>query len=127
MTIRTNGQIIAGSDINSQNLTTCHVVVETYVNSTSWYRVWDDGWVEQGGVIDSVSGNSYTAATINLLKPFSNTNYTVLLTQNDNGQTLGLDGATNGNSVHSKSINSFVIATYSWTLGRNWYACDMGA
>ena len=25
------------------------VIVQNYVNGTSWYRVWSDGWIEQGG------------------------------------------------------------------------------
>lgn len=72
MTIRTNGQIIAGSDINSQNLTTCHVVVETYVNGTSWYRVYDDGWVEQGGEYIGVNGSDQSVL---LLKEMANNKY----------------------------------------------------
>ena len=45
-------------------------IIETYVNGTSWYRVWSDGWIEQGGV--TTSGKT---GTITLLKTFSNTNY----------------------------------------------------
>ena len=47
-------------------------ITETYVNGTSWYRVWSDGWIEQGGktTIPTASGT-----TINFLKSFSNTNY----------------------------------------------------
>ena len=38
----------------------------------TWYRVYKSGWVEQGGVIPAVVGN------ITFLKPFANTNYTVV-------------------------------------------------
>ena len=98
-------------------------ITETYVNGTSWYRVYSDRWCEQGGIINSVPGDSYTSATISLLKSYKNTNYSVLLTQWDNEQTLGIDAAINGQSVHSKRVNNFVIATYSWTYGRMWQAC----
>lgn len=51
------------------------VVVETYQNGTSWYRIWSDGWVEQGGEIvinsASVGGGTYNSATLNFIKPFS--------------------------------------------------------
>ncbi len=46
-------------------------IVETYQNETSWYRVYSDGWCEQGGY------SSTASTTINLLKQFINTNYTI--------------------------------------------------
>jgi len=39
-------------------------VTETYRNGTEWYRVWSDGWIEQGGFTKNVSG------VLNFLKPF---------------------------------------------------------
>ena len=55
-------------------------VVESYRNGTEWYKIYKSGWVEQGGTLD---GNPPSNAgpggtfTINFLKPFANTNYTV--------------------------------------------------
>lgn len=51
-------------------------VVQTYVNGTSWYRVYSDKWCEQGGRATNEGGNT---ATITFLKPFINTNYSVTL------------------------------------------------
>lgn len=52
------------------------VVVETYRNGTSWYRIYSDGWIEQGGKIvinsASVSGGTYNHTTLKFIKPFSN-------------------------------------------------------
>lgn len=48
-------------------------VVETYQNGTSWYRVYSDGWCEQGG-----ANNSTTAVTVTFLKPYKDTNYCIL-------------------------------------------------
>ena len=48
-------------------------ITETYQNGTSWYRVWSDGWCEQGGY--STSSN----ITIKLLKTYANTDYTITL------------------------------------------------
>lgn len=45
----------------------------------SWFRVWSDGWIEQGGRINTTSENQQV--TVNLLKPFSNTNYCIQGTQ----------------------------------------------
>ena len=51
-------------------------VVESYNDGTNWYRKYKSGWLEQGGLIDSsVSDGS----TVNLLKPFKDTNYTFSL------------------------------------------------
>ena len=46
-------------------------VIENYVNGTSWYRCFSDFWVEQG---NRESSNR----NVNLPKPFSGTNYTVV-------------------------------------------------
>ena len=40
----------------------------------SWYRKYSDGWLEQGGISSDVK----ELKTITLLKPFKNTNYTVV-------------------------------------------------
>lgn len=46
-------------------------VVETGGDSTSWYRVWSDGLLEQGGSYTAVTGTN----TVTFLKPFSNADY----------------------------------------------------
>lgn len=48
------------------------VVVENYRNGTSWYRVWSDGWIEQGGRVQ-IAGSTYKDIT--LLQPYSNNDY----------------------------------------------------
>lgn len=44
-------------------------VTETYVNGSSWYRVWSDGWCEQGGVL-SVEKES-NVAPVTFLKTYN--------------------------------------------------------
>lgn len=56
-----------------QNLATVHCVVETYVNGTSWYRVYDDNWCEQGGSFTCSSAGQI----LTYLIPFIDTNYTM--------------------------------------------------
>lgn len=46
-------------------------ITETYQNGTSWYRVYSDGWCEQGGYA------SMNVTSITFLKPFVDTNYTL--------------------------------------------------
>lgn len=50
-------------------------VTGTYQNGASWYRVWSDGWCEQGGLLPSAS--SAQKVTVTFLKTFSNTNYNI--------------------------------------------------
>lgn len=50
-------------------------LVESYVNGSDFYRVYADGWIEQGGFINSMTNN--VNYTLNILKPFKDTNYNV--------------------------------------------------
>lgn len=45
----------------------------------SWYRKYSDGWLEQGGFLEYKGINGYKHATINLLMPFKDKHYIVLL------------------------------------------------
>ena len=60
----------AASNLNSKGIRT---VIETYRNGTSWYRVWSDGWIEQGGFIEHLAVSA--SVTVSFPKPFSETNY----------------------------------------------------
>lgn len=51
-------------------------VVERWSQGTEWYRVYDDGWIEQGGNVPDGSG--ITLYTKTFAKPFSDTNYTIV-------------------------------------------------
>lgn len=53
---------------------TCPMIVETYHNGTDWYRVWSDGWCEQGGVVPFGADVDYTGS---LLKAYKDTNYQI--------------------------------------------------
>lgn len=64
------------SRVSKESLVETQVVIETYKNGTSWYRIWSDGWCEQGGI----TGKG-TNQVITLLKPYINGNYIILLSQ----------------------------------------------
>ena len=53
------------------------VLVESYQNGADWYRIYSDGWCEQGGQIE------YETNNINLLKEMRGANYTFTLTQSE--------------------------------------------
>jgi hypothetical protein len=65
------------ADIDLSNCTKPHIV-EIYNNGTSWYRVYSDGWCEQGG---RATISSYYA-NITFLKQFVDTNYNIGFAQN---------------------------------------------
>lgn len=84
------------------------VVTQNYVSGTSWYRVWSDGWIEQGGYKGSTSAGS----TVKLLKNFSNTNYTLVATVTSTGNHTC--------PISSRTVSSFV-AFQDFPV--SWYAC----
>lgn len=92
-------------------------VGESFVSDdgTQWFRKFSDGWIEQGGVY---TGNQ-TNKTFNLLKSFSNTNYSLCFSLVTNG---GLPQYTRLISVNSKNTSSFV-ASCEYAIGASWYAC----
>ena len=103
------------------------VVVETYRNGMNWYRVYSDGWIEQSGFVD----NGTALKTVTLLKPFIDTNYTVLVTSYHptGDQTLY------HHHVDSFTTTTFKAAAYGERGGATntngtqliWYACGYGA
>ena len=54
-------------------------LVKSWVSNRSWYRVWSDGWCEQGTTSSVSHGNN----TITLLKAFRDNQYNVLITDYD--------------------------------------------
>ena len=95
-------------------------IVETYVNGTSWYRIYSDGWCEQGG--NSVTFPS-SSTTFTLLIPFKSDNYNIFASL-----TKASTGAYGeGIIVSSKTENSFTAHGYAASkvtqqVG-DWYAC----
>lgn len=82
-------------------------IVKTYVNGSAWYRIYSDGWCEQGG------GISNDNATITLLKPFANTNYTCLC-------VCSYSRINENFYIDSKTTTTF-HARYA--SGGSWFAC----
>ena len=76
-------------------------VVETYINGTSWYRKYSDGWLEQGGII------SASNPTLSFIKAFKDTNYYFNWIFQDNTKAIQLDFKYQ--SVNNKTVNSVFI------------------
>ena len=112
-------------EINNRliNLENRKYIIETWNEGTEWYRVWSDGWIEQGG-------QSYNAVdseiTIQLHKPYTNSDYFIT-------QTTGFNGAWSQTvtgwhipaTIVSVTNSSFIIHFYSGNgLNiRRWYTC----
>ncbi len=92
-------------------------IVEKYVSGTSWYRIWSDGFKEQGGRTWTLGSH-----TIYFLKSFSNTNYTYTMTSWLNPGDRFSNGINHnvGKNVSYIGIHIPNSGNYS---GADWYAC----
>ena len=112
-------------EINNRliNLESRKYIVETWNEGTEWYRVWSDGWIEQGGTTGLItSGDSYNSKTITFKKSFTNTNYTFTSCANKYSTENGL-GTAYPPFIFTKNNTSIIIGQHSWTDGIDWYAC----
>ena len=75
------------------------VLIDSYVNETSWYRVYSDGWCEQGGLSNTV-----------FLIPYINTNYSITI--------IGKDHWGNGADI-SPYITSVATDRFSAAMDRS--------
>lgn len=83
-------------------------VTETYVNGTSWYRIWSDGWCEQGGRI--------TGTSITFLQSFVNTNYSF------SGVSINSNSGGAASTVTNLTTTGCTYYTYG-NAGGMWQAC----
>lgn len=88
-------------------------ITETYVNGTSGYRVWSDGYCEQWGIFAVNSG--YFNFTVSLILEYTNTEYIVFVQSTGNSQLSGaspplISNKTNSNfkvtDIQSRGINA---------------------
>lgn len=100
-------------------------VVESYDDGNgNWYRIYKSGWLEQGGV-------SNTGQTVNFLKPFANTNYSIV--GNEKLSTTTNPWANTGFKAMSCTTSSFYCYLSNTNSQNNlsttvsWYACGQGA
>ncbi len=104
-------QVEMDNKVNT-NLSNCTkpYITETYSNGKSWYRVYSDGWCEQGGQIANGSSN-VTAA---LLKPYVDTNYLAIgcAISSNNGR-VGKAGV----GIKTTTTCSFINDSYEFPVG----------
>ena len=87
-------------------------------DGSQWYRVWSDGWIEQGG-------HKLVHNYIYFIKNFSNTNYIIVgNTSNATSSTDEQYYANNSVNFTAKTKSSAYIRLYNNAVfGIDWYAC----
>ena len=97
-------------------------VVESYRNDTEWYRVWSDGWVEQGG---SATYKGASGTTITFSHPFSDTNFYMGISDYEGGSASVYYNHT---YIRNKAATNCKIYTgCNESISIQWYACGQGA
>lgn len=111
--------------LTTADLANIDYVVESQVNADgSWYRKYKSGWLEQGGLAYSSSGD----AAVTLLKPYADTGFAVMTTNeqtsdiNAYGWTYITSKTTTGFAVRSRSGNGSAV-----TCNAIWEAKGQGA
>lgn len=110
-------------------------LVETWHSGTEWYRVWSDGWIEQGGITTAVSGTRNYQ--INFNKAFTDTNYfvtssavmSVAYTGSDDG--AGMVAVNSLAATFNRATTTSVYINYIGAVNnagygygpKRWYAC----
>lgn len=99
--------------VNTSDLVECHTVIETYQNGANWYRLYDDGWVEQGGTVVATT----TWQTVTFPIEMANNLYTANCTNTA--------GGTNGNGIRNKTATDMQIyQNWQWDWEVKGYAAE---
>lgn len=90
------------------------VLSKTWINGTSWYRRYSDGWIEQGG---EFTKQRNTNITVTFPVAFKDTNYTIATSQYDQISQPPVCSFT-------KKFNTGITHNcVSWGSKWGWYAC----
>ena len=89
-------------------------LVYEYKNGLDFIRVYSDGWCEQGGLVET---GSETSKTVNLLKNYDNTNYTILVTGVYSSNAYPVTISATANSTFTIAKPSAVRSFYWHAVG----------
>lgn len=91
-------------------------VIETGFSddNKSWYRLWTDGWCEQGGQFPQ---QAWANVVVLLLKSYATSTYTIATTG------AGYTANTDGWSIVLREPGQFKVYGYNNTGFSTWYAC----
>lgn len=88
-------------------------IVDSSYSENSWYRVWSDGWIEQGGCIDVVQS---AISNVTFMIPYTH----VPNVFSERERYKGSCGYVMGVASESVTVNGFVVRADTWgtTAGR---------
>ena len=94
------------SELSTANSVKPAVIIENYRNGNSWYRIWSDGWCEQGGVssVKAINADSGDNIYIQLLKQYADTSYSISLCEQQSGGRGSACVGFNGYTVNQINI-----------------------
>ncbi len=93
------------------------VIVENYISGYSWYRVWSDGWCEQGGRTVNPLQSSFS---VSLLKNYTNLNYSIFIVISGSNATV-VTANVMSRTTSSFNVESKYLAYNNRDL--EWFAC----
>lgn len=94
-------------------------VVKSYKSTNDWYRIWSNGFIEQGSLVSSTSNQ---VTTVTLLVAFVDVYYNVKRTNVTTNNTTGTVAQFRPNCVHDIGTTSFTAYTSDVGLGYYWSA-----
>lgn len=94
-------------------------IVQTWKSGSSWYRRYSDGWIEQGGRVNVLSGMRANAYPVALHVPHTTTTYFAEIS------SIYPNSSSNGwEYVHSQATTSFKAVTCAEPGGYfYWHTC----
>ena len=123
--INTVNNKLDASTYTSNPRTNAVYITQTYHSGSSWYRVWSDGFIEQGGF---ASNNTATDTfTVSLLKNMATTTYQVNMCIGTTSATTSTSTVNYralyrwGGTVYTKTTSNFTAQALE--VGYYWYVC----
>lgn len=114
---------ITALQTRATNLEARRYVIENWRSGSSWYRLYSDKWIEQGGICNATQYNN-TAVNVNFFKKMKDTTYFAMACANtpDHQGTWSINArcavkTTTGMSVHgANNVNSAYTGACSWMI-----------
>lgn len=114
---RIDSDLATKANLDLSNCTQPYVC-ETYSNGCSWYRVWSNGWIEQGGI-----SAANTSGYVTFQKPFTSVDYCAVATKT----TSAMNDYAYINVVEKQLVKLRLVGAWSNGYGASysayWYAC----
>ena len=99
-------------------------VIEYWQEGTEWYRVWSDGWIEQGGFVGSPAN---AGSAVNFKKSFQTSNYSFIVTGTGNSDertsVLNRRSAMGWIYDNTRAYVCSTAGTEQSTTAVRWFAC----